>query len=325
MTSAQPSPKLSPTSGPVVESKRPGVHAVHLGPERLLDAARALVADSSGAKAASAQKFLAAAASHGLDLANTWGVMDQQGSVRHVALATPGSGRTHMMFTSPAKTDIDANELSVAIDASCRAVRAHGLAQALLDPSELTQAHAYLHAGFSKLAVLGYLRRKNPRAKSRDIAPPSLPRGVTIQNWTPGADDDFIAALDRSYVNTLDCPELCGLRETRDVLESHKAAGVFEPSLWWIVRAEGEPNGAMLFSPGHGGAHIELVYLGLSPALRGKRLGATLLEYGLRVLAGRKEPSITCAVDQRNKPARRLYRKAGFEQFAERAAYIRPV
>ncbi len=329
MTTAQPSHNAGATNpsriGPLIEHPHGDVHAVHLGPERLLDAARALVSDAPGPKAVSAQKFLTAAAAHGLDLDNTWGVMDNAGKVRHVALATPGSGRTHMMFTSPAKTDIDANELSVAIDASCRAIRAHGLAQALLEPADSVQADAFLSAGFIKLAVLGYLRRKNPRSRPRTVNPPTLPHGVAIETWKPGADDDFITALDRSYVETLDCPELCGLRETRDVLDSHKAAGIFEPSLWWLVRHHGEPQGAMLFSPGHGHAHIELVYLGIAPPLRGKRLGATLLEYGLRILAGRKEPSITCAVDQRNKPAKRLYRKAGFEQFAERAAFIRPV
>src|SRR5690606_29098186 len=136
---------------------------------------------------------------------------------------------------------------------------------------------------------------------------------------------DFVVALERSYIDTLDCPELCGLRGTRDVLESHKAAGHFEPSLWWLVRLDGEPEGAMLYSPGHGEGHIELVYLGISPALRGKRLGKTLRDFGRRVIAERREPSGTCAVDQRNEPAKRLYRKAGFEQFAERVAYIRPV
>jgi len=175
------------------------------------------------------------------------------------------------------------------------------------------------------LAVLGYLRRPNPRAKSKHLSPPALPAGVTIENWKPGSDDDFVAALEHSYIDTLDCPELCGLRSTRDVLESHKAAGVFEPLLWWLIRHEGAPAGAMLFAPGHGGAHIELVYLGVGPSLRGTGLGARLLDYGLRVIAGRREPAVTCAVDQRNEPAKRLYRKAGFEQFAERAAYIRPV
>src|SRR5690606_7180872 len=99
----------------------------------------------------------------------------------------------------------------------------------------------------------------------------------------------------------------------------------FEPDLWWLVRLHSEPQGAMLFSPGHGGGHVELVYLGLAPPLRGTGLGATLLDFGLRVLAGRPEPLVTCAVDQRNEPARRLYRRAGFEQFAERAAFIRPL
>lgn len=328
MTTANPIQPLDP--GPVTrdlwpEPKVPLVGAVHLGPNRLLDAARALVADSGAPSGANAQRFLSAAAAHGLDLANTWGVLDEKGAVKHVALATPGSGKTHMLFTSRAKTEIDAAALAIAIDASCRAVPLPGLAQALLEPGDTSQSHAFLSAGFRKLALLGYLRRKNPRTRARDAAPPQLPEGVTIETWRPGMDDEFALALDRSYVDTLDCPELRGLRSTRDVLESHKAAGAFEPSLWWIIHHRGEAQGAMIFAPSHDRGHIELVYLGFAPVLRGKKLGATLLEFGLRTVAGRREPAVTCAVDQRNEPAKRLYRRAGFVQIAERAAYIRPV
>ena len=327
MTTAKPSPRVDLATPPTPGLVEPKPQAIRLGPERLLEAARALVAEQAtpAPSAASAQRFLAAAAEHGLDLENTWGVVDQSGTVKHVALATPGSGRTHMVFTSPARTDIDAASLAVAIDASCRAVRTPGLAQALLDPGDATQADAFLRAEFTKLAVLGYLRKRNARARGRDLRAPTLPTGVTMDTWKPGMDPDFVAALEASYVDTLDCPELCGLRRTEDVLESHKAAGVFEPSLWWLIRHEGAPAGAMLFSPGHGAAHVELVYLGLAPSLRGMRIGRVLLDYGLRVVGERKEPAVTCAVDQRNEPARRLYRKAGFVQFAERAAYIRPV
>lgn len=328
MTTANPIEPLEPRPAARnlwPEPKVPLVGAVHLGPDRLLDAARALVADSGAPTGANAQRFLSAAAAHGLDLANTWGVLDDKGTVKHVALATPGSGKTHMLFTSRAKTEIDAAALAIAIDASCRAVPLPGLAQALLEPGDESQSNAFLNAGFRKLAMLGYLRRKNPRMRTRNISSPLLPEGVTIENWRSGLDDDFALALDRSYVDTLDCPELRGLRDTSDVLESHKAAGEFDPKLWWVIRLRGEAQGAMIFAPGHDRGHIELVYLGLAPALRGKKLGALLLDYGLRIVAGRKEPAVTCAVDQRNEPAKRLYRKAGFVQIAERAAFIRPV
>jgi ribosomal protein S18 acetylase RimI-like enzyme len=328
VTTAKPIEPLDPRR-PVrdlwPEPKSPLIGAVHLGPERLLDAARALVADSGAPTGANAQRFLSAAAAHGLDLDNTWGVLDERGKVRHVALATPGSGKTHMLFTSRAKTEIDAAALAIAIDASCRAVAVPGLAQALLEPGDVAQSRAFLEAGFRKLALLGYLRRKNPRIRTRDTSTPALPEGVSLETWRPGMDDDFVLALERSYEDTLDCPELRGVRNTRDVLESHKAAGDFEPPLWWIIRLNGEPQGAMIFAPGQDHGHIELVYLGLAPPLRGKRLGALLLEFGLRMVAGRREPAVTCAVDQRNEPAKRLYRKAGFVQIAERAAFIRPV
>src|SRR6186997_1299624 len=50
---------------------------------------------------------------------------------------------------------------------------------------------------------------------------------------------------------------------------------------------------------------VELVYLGLSPELRGKRIGSALLQLGLSRLAGSPADHVACAVDLRNAPARR--------------------
>lgn len=330
MTTAQPNPpdKLRPLLS--VDTDAPALEAVRIGQDLLLDAAGALVAEVEPDRRLGGRRFLDAAREHGLDLSNLWGVLDAHGSVRHAALATPGSGRTHMCFTSHVRTSEEAHGLAVALDAACGAIATRGLAQALLDSDDITQAIAFERAGFRRLATLGYLRRRAPR--SRRTAPPTskrsrdfLPEGVTLEQWRPGLDQDFIAALERSYADTLDCPELCGLRDTSDVLESHKAAGEFHPSLWWLVRDRGEPSGAMLFSPSPQHTHIELVYLGIAPSLRGRGLAKDLLDEGLRALERRPERVVTCAVDQRNEPAKRLYRAAGFEQFSERVAYIRPV
>lgn len=330
MTTAKPIQAQNLTPMLEVEAKPSLAQAVRIERDLVLEAAGALVAEVEPDRRAGGRRFLDAAREHGLDISNLWGVLDQGGQVRHAALATPGSGRTHMCFTSPVKTDLDANDLAVALDAACRSISGRGLAQSLLDSTDLVRGVAYERAGFTRLATLGYLRRRLTRTRAARGAPvyrsfADLPAGVRVENWRPGMDGAFIDALEASYADTLDCPELCGLRETTDVLASHKAAGEFHPSLWWLVRDGDAPAGAMLFSPSPQHSHIELVYLGVAPSLRGKGVAGALLESGLRALERRPERVVTCAVDQRNEPARRLYRRAGFEQFAERVAYIRPV
>lgn len=331
MTTAHPTPPDHLRSLAGLDAAQPSAVPTRIGREHLLEAAGELVAEVEPDRKAGGKRFLDAAREHGLDLSNFWGVFDAHGRVRHVALAAPGSGRTHMCFTSQVKSDADANGLASALDAACKALATPGLAQALLDDASPLSL-AFERAGFRRLATLGYLRRRSPRVRKQAHAPAGsdaafadLPEGVTVEQWREGMDDEFMLALDRSYADTLDCPELCGLRETADVLASHKAAGEFHPALWTLVRDRGEPAGAMLFSPHSQHTHIELVYLGIAPSLRGKGLAKLLLEHGLRALQKRPERVVTCAVDQRNEPAKRLYRNAGFEQFAERVAYIRPV
>jgi len=70
---------------------------------------------------------------------------------------------------------------------------------------------------------------------------------------------------------------------------------------------------------------VELVYLGLVPEARGRGLGRRLLEHGLALLKGRSERAVVLAVDERNTPAMKLYREAGFRPSLRRVAFIRPV
>ena len=91
------------------------------------------------------------------------------------------------------------------------------------------------------------------------------------------AAPELLEALESSYQDTLDCPELCGLRETPDVLDSHRSTGVFDPALWWMVHVNGQARGCALFNRCPEQRTIELVYLGLSPELRGRGLGKWLL------------------------------------------------
>lgn len=220
------------------------------------------------------------------------------------------------------------------INAACEFFGGNGsgrdvrLAQALPEPQEPWAVRAFLGAGFVSVGDLAYLRRPVwPLAAAPEVR---WPAGVEIRNVegvAPGNSDRrlLIEALNRSYEDTLDCPELCGLRETEDILESHRSTGVFNPRLWWLVLLNSQPQGCMLLSRSPDHNSVELVYLGLSPMLRGKGIGKALLEMGLSRLAGVPADHVTCAVDLRNEPARRVYERLGFKEFGRRVAMVRPV
>lgn len=222
------------------------------------------------------------------------------------------------------------------------------LAQALLEEREREVAQALRLAGFTQLGDLAYLRRPLPASgPGRDLKgfdEPAWPKGSRVESVAAllarlgdaaAVDRVLCAALERTYVDTLDCPELCGMRRVGDVLDSHRAVGDYDPALWWIVfDAADTPAGCLLLTPCPEHQSVELVYIGLGVELRGCGLGATLLRFGIRQVydqgvVGKGEQRVsgagglTCAVDTRNPAALRLYRAAGFQRFALRLPFVR--
>lgn len=305
---------------------QPGFTVGKVSMRQRLAAARRL-ASAVGGDHAAAKRMLDAAESHGIDLSHLWASFPPGGgNPRQVCLGVMSTGRTATTFTSAPESAAEEIELGSVIDAVCGDLPEVVLVQTLLEPGERGARSAFLNAGFRWVGGLAYMRRPTPkRGEYGDFLSPQWPAGVVVRHARPGDDGAIVAAMDRTYVDTLDCPELCGLRDTKDVLASHRATGTFDPMLWWIVEIDGSPEGLMLFNPCPDQASVELVYLGLSPAARGRGLGALLLKMGLAHIASRREPTITCAVDDRNAPAIRLYRAHGFTEFAHRTALVRPV
>lgn len=320
-----------------------------IGLDGRLAAAERVVGAGAGPRPVAARRFLEAADRLGMDLSNMWGVADVGGAggmggkrFRQVCLAVVGSGRTAMLFVSgPAEVSEHGHEdpdralieRRAVIDAACDHLgglmrsapreQAVMLAQALLEQEEPEALAALLESGFMQLGDLAYLRRPIPRSGGGQS--PKWPAGVVLRRLEDTSRDMEIlaTALERTYEQTLDCPELCGLRVVGDVLESHRSVGVFDPRMWWVVMDEGEPEGCMLLSACPEQNTVELVYLGLSPRMRGKRLGSQLLMAGVQSLAGRAEKLLTCAVDTRNAPAMALYRRCGFQRFAVRVPLVK--
>ena len=127
--------------------------------------------------------------------------------------------------------------------------------------------------------------------------------------------------LRATYEETLDCPGLAELRSDADILEGHRRGGRYEPALWTVLRVEGRDAGAALLNRTPASDAIELTYLGLAKWARGKGLGSLLLAEALWKASQAPERVLTLAVDDRNQPAHRLYRRCGFRTVARRRAF----
>ncbi|MEM9662623.1 MAG: GNAT family N-acetyltransferase [Planctomycetota bacterium] len=315
------------------------LQAEHVSGDALFAAAMRIV-PQSGNRRDLAARFLAGARSSNLDLTHAFAVLDtdsrgREPVARQACLAVPGPGRTAMLFLSgPQPHGQDGPQAGAERDACVRAaiasVRSAGvtLAQALPDPQDTWACSCFERVGMQSVGDLAYMSRRF--VGSRPEPRPHLPAGIALRPpgdlRRPGDDRtrlcDLLAA---TYEGTLDCPELCGMRDVGDILESHLAAGSYEPRHWLIATQGGEDIGCCLVSLNDEGATAELVYIGLTPSARGKGTARWLLEtsiWGLRTTAAQQ---MVCAVDKRNTPAATLYHGSGFREFASRRALVAPL
>jgi mycothiol synthase len=150
------------------------------------------------------------------------------------------------------------------------------------------------------------------------------PAGLHWETYTPQNHPRFAEAIMASYEASLDCPALNGVRDIEDVIEGHKASGVFDPRHWQIL-CEGERllGVLLLADTGRGGEAIELVYLGLARAARGRKLGEVMMTRAMGIVAAYGYQRLTLAVDARNVPALKLYYRQGMNRVASKLALMR--
>lgn len=185
------------------------------------------------------------------------------------------------------------------------------VAHALLTEDELKDAEALVRNGFSRVTRLWYLRHDLQSV-------PSWESSLTFRACLECDPELFQQTLMRTYVGSLDCPELNGVRSAEEILAGHRAQGQHNPSRWWLACSGREPVGVLLLSdvPSLGG--WELAYLGIVPEARGRGLGLALGFKALAEAARGNAPHLTLAVDERNQPAWNLYRGLGFTPFDAR-------
>jgi len=163
-------------------------------------------------------------------------------------------------------------------------------------------------AGFCKITQLLYLTRTG-----NDAGPAG--RAARNVDWVAYAAETeplFRSALELSYVESLDCPELTGLRSTANVLAGHRASGIFEPALWWVAARDGRPVGVSLLNRVAAPATLEIVYLGVAHDARGTGVADAMLDRIVRTCRSSHTRRLILAVDSRNAPALSMYDRWGF-------------
>jgi ribosomal protein S18 acetylase RimI-like enzyme len=278
-------------------------------------------------------EFIEYSAERGLDAGATW-VAERRGRMLWAALPVVSPGRTMLLLAPgdlPGPGDSAAAGMLINTLCAHHGGRGVHLAQALLEPAAGAVLQLYEALGFRVMAELVYLHAQLRRV----VVPPVLPPGFTWLNYSPAVHSLFAETILQTYRDSLDCPGLNGVRNIEDIIAGHKASGEFDPSLWFLLceqTADGSanwnapvPRGVLLLSRMPRSDAAELVYLGLSPASRGRALGDVLMRQALAATVGGGRTRLTLAVDAGNDPAMRLYLRHGMQRVGSKTAMMREI
>jgi mycothiol synthase len=246
------------------------------------------------------------------------------GGFTAVAVAVRNPGRTLGLVLSPLQVPNHRPAATAAVSHLLGSLRGSdaALIQAMFDPTRQLEIAATVDAGFRHLARLRFMEGELARLVRQE---PAYPDRVSIETCGRSDPNELAELLARTYVGTLDCPGLAGLRRTEDVLAGHRASGRFDPDLWCMLRLDGRPSGLSLLNPNPDAGCTELVYFGLVPEARGRGLATSLLRHSLARIGSEAPSRIALAVDDRNAAALRLYRRHGFVPGGLRTALVRPL
>lgn len=192
------------------------------------------------------------------------------------------------------------------------------VAQCLLPTEDAPLGLPLLRHGFRQVSSLLTLRHNLK-------TPPATPRVAPVLVEQPYKENPelFAATLLRTYENTLDFPELNGLRTVAEIIASHQRQGVFDGNLWHLLWHQDQPAGVLVLTRQPAWDEWELSYLGIVPEARGHGLGRAAIRSALHKARAARPAHLLVSVDTRNQPAWHLYADLGFQPWEERLAYLR--
>jgi mycothiol synthase len=275
-----------------------------------------------------------------IDLSGLWVTRERTGRITGALLTQPLAGKAAAVWAPEVRPSWRRNAMATALVQSALAdLRARGflLAQAVLDESAGSHASKDLaRGGMPRVTELLYLERdttplplvastESHRRGRLHLAGTRPGPGASLEwrPFEPALEPEFRSVLMATYVGSMDMPELEGARSLENIVEGHRASGRFVAERWRLGHIPGEQEAAaiLLMAEVPGRDVWEVVYLGLTPAARGRGLGHATLSHALE-LARPHVARVELAVDLRNRPAVRLYHAARFVARDRRAVHL---
>ena len=221
-----------------------------------------------------------------------------------------------LLLSQPMKS----RELAIFITTAIESLegRPTRLAQAIIDVDDSLLEKAFQVAGFDKLTILTYMELST--STTSDETPNANVSFVSMEDAT---DAELQTVLSNTYIGSLDCPKIHGLRHIEDIIEGHRNQGTYDAQLWSIAVLGGTPVGVLLLNPIPEATCMELSYLGVTPNARGRGVGDAMLNLAMKQSAEFGLPRITLAVDSTNTPAITLYKRWNFLASRQRLSMIK--
>jgi mycothiol synthase len=190
------------------------------------------------------------------------------------------------------------------------------VAQVIVSPLDRPFVGALQRCGFRHITNLQYFEHSLVDLPAPDAS------GISYATYTDDSRSLFQATLQRTYQETLDCPELNGVRSMDEIMAGHQAQGVFRPECWLLAWKGARPVAVAMLAEVPDLGAWDLAYLGVVPEARRRGLGRHLTVHLLHLAKILGAPKLLLAVDERNQPAIQLYRDLGFASLENRDVYL---
>jgi ribosomal protein S18 acetylase RimI-like enzyme len=250
-----------------------------------------------------------------LDPAGIW-IARRAGRVCGVQVAVPLGGASFLFWLPEASASSETLVALVQAALAWSVQAGARLGQAIVAPADAAHAVPLVRCGFACVTQLLYMER------ALDPLRCEVTNALRYELFTPATEPCFRDSLARSYVGTLDCPELNGLRSIDEILAGYQAASAGGTAPWWVVRSGDDVIAVAILTELPEGAW-DLSYLGVLPEHRGRGIGRRITAHALNTAWTAGARRMLLAVDRRNLPARRLYESLGFIEMDVRDVYLK--
>jgi ribosomal protein S18 acetylase RimI-like enzyme len=174
---------------------------------------------------------------------------------------------------------------------------------------------------------------------------PVAPQATTLRRVNFHSTEEieaFEELVSETYHDSLDCPHLESHRTTNQILRSYQCVPSFAPDLWFTFhpapsnchpdpgnKTVRDAAGCCVLARHHNSENqelvLELVYMGIVPSQRGRRLGKQMMGHVATICRNQNAVRLVLAVDQANHPALAAYQQLGMQSLFRETIWVRSI